>query len=340
MTATRTDVLNRQFSIAWLPLYTYAANGYSFVAGRMSKALRDAGAKMTRPWEEDWDARILIGVPMHSMLGKGKCPDVCLHTMFEAEPMPSYWRGILNRSNAVWTPSQFCADLFRDGGVTAPIFVSGYGVDADFYPARYRDFTDDRKLRFGIWAHAFGDRKNAWKATEAFVKAAPPNSTLDIKVTDKDDIPQIAVDGKVRRDIKVLRGAWNLQALSEWVQSIDVLLYLSGGEGYGLQPLEAMSTGAVCIVAANTGMLDYCTAQNSILIPTVGRTTSPIYQNMFGENLTLAVPNWEAAIDAIRWCANHRDQLSRYSANAIATAQELSWEAAGRKALSHLKAYF
>ncbi len=323
----------RQLKIAWLPQYNYKANGYGFIAGRMVKALVDAGVHLVGRYEREWDARIIVGVPSHSSLGRAEgVEDVIYHTMFEAQPLPSEYPAILNRCGAVWVPSQWCADLFREHGVTVPILVAGYGVDQEVFEPGARNFETKRPLRIGVWTHSWVDRKNAVMATRAFIDAGLERAKLDVKITNTFDADRVLQDGQRREDITVLRGEWAPYRLAEWLQSLDVLMYLSGGEGFGLQPLEAMSTGCVVILADNTGMREYANRDNSLLIPCPGLVESGSYKSLYGDQpFRLFVPEAEAVVEALRWCDGHRSELSRLSQAAIDTAKVWSWERAGTR---------
>lgn len=317
--------------LAWMPQYSHKANGYGFIAGRMAKALRDAGVYLIGREERDWDARIIVGLPTHSSLGReGFVEDAIYHTMFEATPMPAYYAGILNRCGGVWVPSQWCADLFREGGVTAPILVSGYGVDKELYEPKERNWLADRPLRIGVWAHSWVDRKNAVMATRAYIDAGLKGATLQVKITAAFDADHVEVEGQQRHDITVMRGEWQPYRLAAWLQGLDVLIYLSGGEGFGLQPLEAMSTGCVVMVAGNTGMMEYATQENAVLIDCPGRVKSSSYRAMYGEqDFWLAVPDHDAVVEGLRWCHANRAALARKSEAGMATATSWSWERAG-----------
>lgn len=326
--------------LAWTPHYNASANGYGFIAARMARALRDAGARMVRADEDDWHWRIDVGVPAHYVTGRQRQPDMIAHTMYECDPLPPFWPAILNKYAAVWVPSRWCADLFAVGGVTVPILASGYGVDGTyFYPDERRDWFDLRRpLRYGVWAHAFGDRKNAMMAVEAFFAAAVPAAEMEVKVTFAYDATGIR--GPNGQRVTVHRGAWDTERLAAWLRSIDVLLYLSGGEGFGLQPLEAMSSGCVVICAANSGMLDYLTADNSLMLSCPDRRIDESYQKRFGENVpyTTFNPVIDDVIAAIRLASERRDTLlPRLSAGALATAQRMTWERAGAEIINKIK---
>lgn len=329
---------DKQLRIAWMPQFAARTDGYGFVSGRMAKALHDSGAHIVSRHETYWHGRIIVGLPAAYMLGREeRSDDLVLHTMFEATPLPSRWPPILNRFRLIWTPSAWCATLFREHGVTVPIVVSGYGVDADIYSPGHDQLSPGRPLRFGIWAHAWTDRKNAWGATEAYVRSGIQDAQLEIKITDSTDLKHVSVDGKRRSDIRVHRGAWSLERLAGWLRSIDVLVYCSGGEGFGLQPLEAMACGVTPMAMINTGMADYLTPENCIPVPSSGRALSRSFKTMYGdEPFELETPDWDAVVENYRMIAANRDSLRQVRARALQTAAFWNWSRAGAEAVKQL----
>lgn len=319
--------------------------GYGVINGRLSRALHQAGATILPPRAFGWDAIVGVALPLAWLTG----PAVVMHTMYEAEPLPADWVTVLNRCGLVWSPSTYCRDLFRDAGVTTPIFVSGYGVDHEtFYPIERpsESVQAGGPFRFLIWARGLVSRKNALLAARAFVAANLPadEAVLEVKVNE-----HFAADGMVFKDdsgrpfsnIHIRTGDWTDTELANWLRSGDCMIYLSAGEGFGLMPLEAMATGLPVICAHNTGMLDYLTPDNAWLVPTVGRAPAPSYTQRFGVASTWCKPDFDAAVELIRRAFYQRDEALKIGRRAAADVlANWSWEAAGRRALAEIRTHY
>ena len=118
-----------------------------------------------------------------------------------------------------------------------------------------------------------------------------------------------------------------------------MLLYLSGGEGYGLMPLESMACGTPVIAPIHTGMADYLTPANTLEVPTVGMEESPTYDFRFGYKAFQRLPDGDAVIERLRWAYFNHDALTALGTRAAADAATLTWDRAGEQALAHLQAH-
>lgn len=355
--------------IAWAPFaHPDAPSGYGVIAGKLAVALSQAGACVLDHTEFGWDVAVAVSlpsawpfpggarvrnaealipgtpIPMHQGSSKRRA-DLCWHTMFECDPIPTGWAEILNRCAAVWAPSTHSANLFRDAGVTAPIFISGYGVDASIFHPLRRKPAGDGPMKFLAWAPGFAGRKNLLGTIKAFLAAHLPekDAVLEVKVNAGGGTPVLKDEtGRVFSNVSVIEANWQASQVAEWLRSGDVLIYLSAGEGFGLQPLEAMACGVCAIVADNTGMQEYL--RTDVALPVVCREKeiSPIYSMRFaGGPFYQMVPSRDQAIAHIRWCFDHPIEAAKIGRAAAAyVADKWTWQIAGAKALAALQERF
>lgn len=319
--------------------------GYGVINKRLSMALSQAGATILPPRAFGWDAIVGVALPLAWLTG----PQVVMHTMYEAEPLPADWVTVLNRCGLVWSPSHYCKDLFRDAGVTTPIFVSGYGVDQEiFYPVARPSASVQAggPFRFLVWARGLVSRKNALLAARAFLAAHLPvdEAVLEVKVNqDFASEGMIFKDegGRMIRNVHIRTGDWTDTELGNWLRSGDCMIYLSAGEGFGLMPLEAMATGLPVICAHNTGMMDYLTPENAWLVPTARRVASPNYSQRFGVESTWCEPDFDAAVELIRRAFYNREEGMAVGGRAAEDVASLwTWAGAGRRALAAIREHF
>lgn len=336
----------RQLKLAWAPFADpNAPSGYGVIAGKLADALRSAGAHVLKPTEFGWDAVVAVSLPAAWAVGQNttRRDDLIWHTMFECRPIPAGWADVLNRCRLVWVPSQDSAELFRECGVTAPIMVSGYGVDTEIFHAQDRPAAEGRPMRFLAWGPGWAGRKNLLETVEAFWRADLPahEAVLEVKVNEGFGGPQIEdgdADGAGIENIVVREGNWQRSELAEWLRTGDVLIYLSGGEGFGLQPLEAMACGVTVICADNTGMRDYLRADVALPVTCRARRLSPGYMRRFGGMFHEWQPDFEQATAHIRWCFEHRDQVAQIGQAAAAyVTGQWSWDQAGARALAQIR---
>jgi glycosyltransferase involved in cell wall biosynthesis len=306
-----------------------------------------AGVEMVEPARFGGDATVIFGLPVSFPFGTGQPAhprrDLIYHTMIECSPMPPGWADILNLCRAVWAPSQWVAQEFRAGGVKAPIMVSGYGVDHRMMTPGDRWLASEQKrFRVGVWADGFGSRKNVLQSLQVFLSAGFPDNEaeLEIKVNTRPQITpeQVAVTDRPNVRVRIHNGSWSRPNLVNWLRSLDVMLYLSGGEGYGLMPLEAMACGCPVIVPIHTGMKEYLTPGNCLPVEIAGKTEAPTYEHLFGYKAWMLAPDLDSAIEQLRWAYDHRSDLETLGRVAACSAHELTWDAAGEQAVAALQA--
>ncbi len=332
-------------SIAWGPFAsTDAPAGYGVITDKLARGLSNAGARLLPPATFGWDVAVAIGLPHAWPFGYGyQRSDLCWHTMFEMDHLPDGWAGVLNKCALAWAPSQHSAQLFRDAGVRVPIGVVGYGVDTELFHSLGRQPHD--KLRFLAWAPEFYGRKNLIQTAQAFYRADLPadECELEIKVNEGCIAPTFRdEDGAPITNIRVRAGSWQASQIADWLRSGDVLIYLSGGEGFGLQPLEAMACGCAVICADNTGMREYLSPEIALPVACPTHEKSINYSNKFpGGPFYQARPDYDQATELIRWCYDHQPDVQALGLRAAAHVRSRwTWQQAGIAALAMLREHF
>jgi len=322
--------------------------GYGYISAQLSKGLRQAGINFVNAYTGQWDLLLAVCTPAAWLLPVQKDGtrtirrDLVMHTMFEAEPLPPGWVENLNACGLIWTPSQYCADLFSASGVKTPIFKVGYAVDSAYeYKARE---VSKEPMKFGIWADNLTGRKNVMKSAWAFIDAALPDAELEIKLNSfagmNSETAFVDKSGRPFANISLHMGDWPRKKLIAWLQSLDCLIYLSGGEGYGLMPREAAACGCPVILHACTGMLEYARPDEYLLVGSDGRERSITYTLGYGYQATQAKPNYDEAVEQIRWAYHNRGELYDMGARASASAHEQTWDGVCAEAIGKMTNYW
>ena len=327
--------------IAWAPFAPDAApSGYGRITSYIYQQLIKAGGRFTQQNEFDWDVILAPALPHAWPMGKTERRDFCWHTMFELEPLPRGWVDIINRSGLLWVPSAWCAELFAAGGVTVPIETCGYGVDQSLYWPEPREL--DQPLRVLAWSDGLIGRKQVLRAISAFEDAELPGATLEVKLNKNLSQPYIiGKHGVPLNDVTVFSDDWGTPELADWLRSGDVLIYASGGEGFGLMPLEAMACGCAVICADNTGMREFLSPEWSIPIPCPEKTISAAYSVRFDGNFYQYVPDHDAMVNALRYCNNNREATRSMGERAAEyVANNWTWDHKGPDMLSLLERHF
>lgn len=255
------------------PAVAGAPHGYGIIAGGITRTLgRDPRFDVLPALlAREWDIRLLVSVVSPWMLAGCDASDVIWHTMFEVEPFPAWWADILNGVRGVWVPSTWVKDQLRSIGVRVPILVAPYGIDHGIFTyVDRRETRKDKPFTVFAWGRGFVSRKRLLDAVAAFVKADIPNSRLVVKVNEDDETVRNGAsftwNGQEVENVTVIRANMGRRAIAQLLHEADVMLYLSGGEGLGLMPLEAMATGLPVILMPVTGMTEYANEHTAFLV--------------------------------------------------------------------------
>jgi len=342
-------------------------HGYSVIASRFREAMGKCGAEIVSPRSWEWDLAVTFALPLSWMLATGKDTradkvirrisrdwydsrkirrDMVYHTMYECTPLPQNWVDVLNRAGLVWVPSRFCKTLFEDAGVKRPIMVAGYGVNQTDFSYVERN-NHNGPFKFIVWNRGVVTRKNLIGSVKAFIKAGLPEKdcVLEIKVNAGFGTPDFLWKGEdgITRSVPNVRFAdsadWTTSQLYEWFASADAMIYASRGEGFGLMPLEAGSTGLPVICSYNTGMMDYLSTENSYPIISHTFEKSVDYSARFGGTAYWLEPSIEEMTEKIKYVYYHRDEALEKGKVFAEMAKQMTWEKAAEKALLQMKHY-
>ncbi len=332
--------LERDIKIGWHAIVAGDGNGYGMIANQFYEAFMRCGAKMVGHDEFDWDVAVCVTPPRSLLVGREKHrEDLIFHTMFEASPMPTHWPELLNRIGLVWVPSDWVKELFIANGVKTPIFKVGYPVDKNVYIPKRRQESDD-PFTVLIWGDGLSTRKNILEAIKTFLRAELPNAVCQVKISDG-IAPRAGVswNGKPTGNVFINSESWDRFKLVEWLHSGDVCMYLSGGEGYGLMPKEAMCTGLPMIVANNSGMKEYLTPENALLVECPEIEICSTMSAVYYQDLYVAKPNYDQAVEHLRWAYNNRPALYEMGWKASQEVSVSTWDDKALEALYYIEEY-
>jgi glycosyltransferase involved in cell wall biosynthesis len=246
-------------------------------------------------------------------------------TMFEASKLPEGWADRVNRRAALLlVPCQWCADVFRDGGVTRDIQVVPWGVDAHDYPFRVRAHRNDPYVF--MWSGTPDLRKGWDLAYRAFVQAFGRRKDVRLVMHFREELP--AAPRFTDENVKVITGRLATEDQLAWLTAVDCYVFPSRGEGWGSPPREAASTG-LPVITTNYGGL--AVDIDAWALPIGVKGTRPAEYGAWdaGTIGDWAEPDMEQLIERMRWCADHRDEASAFGRRASTwIAEHMTWQRA------------
>ncbi len=186
------------------------------------------------------------------------------YSMFESSQIPAEWTPILNEYfDAVVVPDKFHVSVYEECGVKIPIFVVPLGLNLQNFLGAPIKVKPHHPFVFGNLSAAI-DRKNTLKLVKAFHSAFPDQKEVVLRLNARyyDDALKQKIDDYIsKNDIKNVIFTQKCLKSVEYLktfQSIDCYVSPSKGEGYSIQPREAMALGIPAIVSNNTAQETIC----------------------------------------------------------------------------------
>lgn len=246
---------------------------------------------------------------------------------FETTLIPPSWVPRINAFDALFVPCHQNKQMMLDSGVKIPVEVIHWGVDTDkFYEIERKN---DGIFTFGHMG-ALSRRKGTNILIDAFIRAFPNES--DVRLICKTSNMQYPFMAKDKR-IEVQMGPVSHDELMRsFFDRVDCFVFPTLGEGFGLPPLEAMSTGIPAIVTGWSGPADYMNEEVGWSIeysmdeahgfsdPKTG-----VYKEPCGQ---WAIPNIDHLVYLMRYAYEHQDEtLAKGKAAARYVREQWTWPA-------------
>lgn len=270
-----------------------------------------------------------------------------LFTMYENRILDEPLRRAFDQVDLILTPSQWCANNFRQY-TDVPVDVVPLGVDAAAFPYRKRRLRPGERFR---WLYL--GAPNARKFTvlpelfSGLLGQMPEMCELYIKtqsslVTSQDILRQ-APPGAIQQDGEILRFA-NCTIDNRFVPRAELLdiyhsahgfLFLHCGEGFGLTGLEAMATGLAPVIAYHSGVTEYATSKNCLPVGVAPRIIDTQHEDGVRRE-ELPWPDVEGAAQAISVAMTDFRRMQKMGKRAAHDARKFSWDRTARGICSAL----
>jgi glycosyltransferase involved in cell wall biosynthesis len=237
-------------------------DGYGYAGFKMVETFEKLGIEML--WQDE-NSPIALSFIQPTLYGGTSSQYRIGYTPWESTELPEGWADAINNSvNEFWTTSEFCKDVFEQGGVKLPIRVVHHGIDTnDWIPKRHKFSKPfiflhqgepaERKgsqMVFDAFREVFGEKNDdvwlVFKSSASWVEARWKNSEGSI-VGPVEAYP----------NVQTVKGIFTQEQLVELYEQAHCMVYPSNGEGFGLIPLQAAASGLPTIATGWSGMKDY-----------------------------------------------------------------------------------
>jgi glycosyltransferase involved in cell wall biosynthesis len=326
------------------------ADSYGLIACQLARHLTALGAHVnavalgkTVMENQPEDVRAVTSRPLHPSLGgivTGYPTTYGYHssllhlgprvavTMFESTKLPEGWVEPLNSMDAVVVPSQFCADVFRQCGVTAPVHVVPLGVSDVYQPVAR---PAGQPLTFLAFLDR-GARKGGIVALQAFLRAFGDDTNYRLILKSRDSKTPFTFSNP---NVDVMQRDMSEAELYELYARCDVLINPHKGEGFGLLPREFAATGGIALTTAWSGTLDGLGLWGWPLPYTLERADWQGNTRLEGQDLgEWATCDPEAVAERLRQVAANLDVFRTMARNQAAHVQRMySWRTFAKQVL-------
>lgn len=180
----------------------------------------------------------------------------------------------LDLFNEIWTPSEYCKNIFQKA-YKNPIIIVPHPVEIHLNPLQYNntiDFFDGKKFSFLFIFnyHSSTERKNPFFLIEAFKTAFGDNDNVELVIK--------TVGGKqhkkqkqrleqcVSKNIKIYDLELDKNSVDHLINTCDAYVSMHHSEGFGLTLAEAMYLGKPTIATNYSGNTEFMNDNNSFLI--------------------------------------------------------------------------
>lgn len=189
---------------------------------------------------------------------------ILAYSMFETDRIHQSWVASLNSSyDAVLVPDPYLVTVYQNSGVRIPIFTVPLAINITPFLNSPIKTQKNQPFVFGNLSTCH-DRKNIDKIVQGFYQAFGNNPNirlvLNAKYSDADykrRIDNFIAQRKAKNISFQQRNLTNDLYLRLFKQ-LDCYINASQGEGFSIQPREAMALGIPAIVSNNTAQISIC----------------------------------------------------------------------------------
>lgn len=277
------------------------------------------------------DTIMQLEEPLMKTFSKKFDPQVRIaYSMFETSRLSSVFVERLHKYfDAVVVPDPYHVKTYQESGVQLPIFVIPLGLNLDpFFNSEIKSKAN-HPFVFANFSSC-ENRKNFPLLIKAFSKAFGNSPEVMLRINARrgfdSEIAEVkrVIEEEGLTNVKFTVEKVSSQDYLKNFKSIDCYVSLSKGEGFSIQPREAMALGIPCVVSNNTAQSTICQSQ---LVRSVEskRVESPVYELFeerdFGENYNVDLEEASAAMldvykqyskylenreKARNWCSQYR----------------------------------
>ena len=318
------------------------AVGFGYAAQHIVKSLTSLGHICTYANPK---ADLQINFTQPSLYKLHKSQYQIGYTPWESTGMIDEWREKMNLCDEVWATSDWVAEVFKNNGVTKPIYVYNHGIEEAWVPKK-RILKDGKPFKF-LHIGEPAPRKGGQMVVDAFIKlfGNNPDYELTIKAHNSNTIRVYDKDGNLTlphmlyKNIKLITEEYSIEKLIKLHYEHHCLIYPSWGEGFGFIPLQALASGMPVISTYQWAQYKKYIGPLSLKATLTGESLPKAVGD--AHNGLMYKPNADHLEDLmIDVTSNYKAYFGYYYAQSTKIHEEYNWIELTRKAFKHLEEKF
>ena len=197
-----------------------------------------------------------------------------LLTFFELDQLTPSETNILNNHNQVFVTNEEARQTFINYGVTVPVYNVPLGFDRDQFFSTGKKYLSDN---ITVWAinGKFEKRKKTLETARLWLKKFGNNRAhrLHLHIFNpfftKEQNQQLAAqifEGVEYWNCSLFSYTATLSELNDSYNCANIVIDMSGGEGWSLPSFHMTGLGKHCIALKSTGIKEWATEENAVLV--------------------------------------------------------------------------
>lgn len=183
------------------------------------------------------------------------------YSMLESTCIPQKWVTILNsRFDAVIVPDAFLVEVYKNSGVSIPIFVLPIGMSLSEFYQKTQHPRPSSPFVFGTTVSC-DERKNYALLIQSFAEEFGNSDQVILKLNARQGLSEVyknLIESLGVNNIHFTHEVLNKEKYLDFMNSFDCFINISKGEGFSLCPREAMALGIPCILSRNSAQITLC----------------------------------------------------------------------------------
>jgi len=191
------------------------------------------------------------------------------------------------KNNRIYFSSKYTCEVFNTFGVDASYMPLAF--DSYNFKKTSKRYFDDGRIVFNICGK-FEKRKHHAKMIKAWIKKYGNNTKYSLQCAiynpflnaqqNNQILSQLILEGGQKPfNVNFLPSMPQNEMYNDFLNSADIILGMSGGEGWGLPEFHSVALGKHAVILNASSYKDWATEENSVLVNPVGK--EEVYDGMF-----------------------------------------------------------